>query len=161
MARVAPKSRSSRPASLRRRLQNSSASNATVLATNQNKKSVQTAHTRESAIDHYRKLKRKAEELGFVVQHSKFCSERPVNVPIEHQARFEHIQALGRLKYDSYGLQPSPESIDKPWQLKNKSKANRLSELAIKCKKERQNEAGWRAIVEFRLFDRFEFEVTW
>ena len=153
MTKVAPRSRKS--------TRNNYASKAATVISKGSRRKAQNAQTPKSANDRYRDLKRKAEESGFVVHHAKFCNNRPGTVPTEHQARFEHIQTLGGFVYDTYGLQPSPETIDKPWQLVNKGKASRLSRLAIKCKEERQNEAGWRAIVEFRLFERFEIEVAW
>jgi hypothetical protein len=161
MTRTPPNPRKSKPGKSRRKLQNSHhVFKAAVLTKKRTRTSVHSAKTLKSA-NEYRDLKWKAEALGFIVQHSGFHIKRPGNVPPEHQARFEHIQALGRFEYDSYGLQPSPETVDKPWQLLNKCKANKLSQLAIKCKEEKRNEAGWRDSVESKVFERFEIEVAW
>ncbi|CAG5166119.1 uncharacterized protein ALTATR162_LOCUS6885 [Alternaria atra] len=121
---------------------------------------VQPLQKRKTPDQQYRDLKLKAEKLGFVIQHSKFCVSRPGNVPTEHQARFEHIQTLGKVEFDSYGLQPSPDTVDKPWQLENKGKANGIRQKAIKCREETTNEAKWRFEVEAKLFERFEIEVA-
>jgi hypothetical protein len=160
MTRTAPNPRKSKPGALRRKVQNSHVSKTAVLTKIPTRISIQSTKTFKPA-NEYRDLKRKAEALGFAVQHSGFSTNRPGNVPLEHQARFEHIQALGCFEYDSYGLQPSPETVDKPWQLLNKCKANKLSQLAIKCKEEKRNEAGWRESVESKVFERFEIEVAW
>jgi hypothetical protein len=161
MAKATPKSRAPTSTTLRRVRQNRRVSKSSIPAIEPKLAKAQITRKRKSANEEYRDLKRRAEKLGFVVHHSKFCSTRSVNVPSEHQARFEHIQALGRFQYHSYGLQPSPETVDKPWQLTNRHKAQRLSELAIRCRKENRNEAGWRAEVEFQLFERFNIEVAW
>ena len=106
-------------------------------------------------------MRHKAEELNVEVQQQKFCVDRPGNVPVEHQAKFKDIQTLGRLAYASYTLQPRPDMHDKPWQQTNKRRAAKLSQIAIRCREERANEAGWRAKIEYRLFERFEVEVAW
>jgi hypothetical protein len=116
---------------------------------------------RKTTDEQYRELKLKAEKLGFVIQHTPFDVNRPGNVPAEHQARFEHIKTLGRVQFDSYGVYPSPDTVDKPWQLENKGKANAIRQKAIKCKEETTNEAKWRFEVEAKLFERFEIEVAW
>jgi hypothetical protein len=161
MAKAAPESRAFTSTTLGRVRQNSRVSKTSIPATEPKLAKAQITQKRKSANEGYQDLKRRAEELGFVVHHSKFCITRSENVPFEHQARLEHIQALGRFQYHSYGLRPSPESVDKPWQLTNRHKAKRLSKLAIRCKEEIRNKAGWRAEVEFQLFERFNIEVAW
>ncbi|KAF1847824.1 uncharacterized protein K460DRAFT_363850 [Cucurbitaria berberidis CBS 394.84] len=156
----ATKTRLSSPASSWNRFRNVHAAKATNANICQNGTASHKARKTKSVNDRYRDLRHKAKELGIVVQQTKFCINRPGNVPIEHQAKFEHIQTLGRLAYDPYGLQPNPDTVDKPWQLANKLRAARLNKIAINCREERLNEGGWRARVEYRLFERFEIEVA-
>ncbi|KAJ4371532.1 hypothetical protein N0V83_004751 [Neocucurbitaria cava] len=90
----------------------------------------------------------------------KFCPRRPGNVPKEHQTKFNHIQQLGQMKYDSYALQPRPDIIDKPWELDNKLRAKRVTQKAAQARTAYQNEDGWRMELENRVFERFEIEVA-
>ncbi|PVI00615.1 hypothetical protein DM02DRAFT_671842 [Periconia macrospinosa] len=113
-----------------------------------------------TARQRYQKLAHEAKCLNIVFHHEKFSSSLQQESKVPHCEKFEHIQILGRLKFDSYGPQPSPDTVDKPWQLMNKNKAARLSEAAAKCKKEELNEEGWRERIEYRLFERFEIEVA-
>jgi hypothetical protein len=109
--------------------------------------------------DRYVEIKQIAEKLGIHIQKAKFHTDRPGKVPIEHQAAFGHIQTLGATAYTSYGLQPNPDTIDKPWQLLNKKRATTLNDAAIDCK--RLNEGTWREHVEYKLFERLKIEVAW
>jgi hypothetical protein len=161
MTTSAPKPRARKLASLRKHHQSSNVSRARIPTGTSSQTGVQPLQKRKTPDQQYRDLKLKAEKLGFVIQHSKFCVSRPGNVPTEHQARFEHIQTLGKVEFDSYGLQPSPDTVDKPWQLENKGKANGIRQKAIKCREETTNEAKWRFEVEAKLFERFEIEVAW
>jgi hypothetical protein len=58
----------------------------------------------------------------------KFRPNHPGNVPLEHRSKFEHIQQLGQLTYDSYAYQPRPDSSNRPWELENQLRARRLSQ---------------------------------
>jgi hypothetical protein len=119
---------------------------------------VQRTQAPRTAKDRYRELRHKAKELNIVVQQATFCVDQPGNVPAEHRMKFDDIQMLGNLTYASYGLHPS---ADKPWQRANKKRAATLNQVAMRCREEKRNEGGWRAMVEFRLFERFEIEVAW
>jgi hypothetical protein len=111
----------------------------------------------QKAIDDEKIIK----EFRIKVHQRKFCPQRPGNVPNEHQTKFNHIQQLGRMRYDSYALQPRPDSINKPWELDNKLRATRVSEKAAESRTDYQNEDGWRMALENRIFERFEIEVAW
>lgn len=88
--------------------------------------------------------------------------QRPGNVPEQHQTKFGQIQQLGQMKYDSYVVQPRPDSTDnRPWELENKLRAKRLSQKATQAIETCQNEDGWRMTLENHVFQRFENEVAW
>jgi hypothetical protein len=91
----------------------------------------------------------------------KFSPRQPGNVPEEHQTKFNHIQQLGRMNYESYAVQPRPDIANKPWELENKLRARRISHKAAQARSEYQNEDGWRMELENRVFERFEIEVAW
>lgn len=100
-------------------------------------------------------------EFRITFHPRKFEPQRPGNVPEEHQTKFKHIQQLGQISYDSYAVQPRPDTADKPWELENKLRATKVSERAIQARNEYQNEDGWRMKLENLIFERFEIEVAW
>ncbi|KAH7383189.1 hypothetical protein BKA66DRAFT_609113 [Pyrenochaeta sp. MPI-SDFR-AT-0127] len=89
----------------------------------------------------------------------KFRLPHP-GVPLEHQTKFDHVQQLGQMKYDSYALQPRPDIINKPWELENKLRAKRIIQKAELSRDSYQNEGGWRMELENRVFERFDIEVA-
>ncbi|CAN9234463.1 unnamed protein product [Alternaria alternata] len=99
-------------------------------------------------------------EFRITFHPQKFSPQRPGNVPEEHQTKFKHIQQLGKISYDSYAVQPRPDTANKPWEGKNKERAEMVSEKAVQAMKEYQNEDGWRMKVENHIFERFEIEVA-
>lgn len=101
------------------------------------------------------------EEFRITFHPRKFRAERPENVPEEHQTKFKHIQQLGRMRYNSYAVQPRPDIINKPWELDNKLRAAQVSQKACESRQDNQNEGGWRMELENRIFERFEIEVAW
>ena len=111
--------------------------------------------------DTLRDLRREAKRHRIFVNPTKYNGSHPGNVPDDHRPKFENIQTLGRLEYTTYGLQPSPDTPDKPWQHESKKRAAKLVHIAGKCRRENRNEAGWRYEVESRLFERFDVEVAW
>lgn len=114
-----------------------------------------------TAAQRYEELAQQAKTLNVIFHQRTFSgSQRQVSSHPHHQ-KFMHIQTLGRIVYDSYGLQPSPDTVDKPWQLINKKRAEKLCKLAVDCMEERLNEDGWRDRVEHTLFERFTIEVAW
>lgn len=119
------------------------------------------ARQSKNPIDRYRELRQEMVKQRIVVQAGTFSSSEFANVSPEHIQHFENIQVLGRFLYQSYGLQPTPDTVNKPWQRDNKVRAERLSHRARKCKLERLNEGGWRARLEGIIFERFEVEVAW
>jgi hypothetical protein len=100
-------------------------------------------------------------EFRITFHPRKFDPQRPGNVPEEHQTKFRHIQQLGQISYDSYALQPRPDTANKPWELENKLRATRVSARAIQARNEYQNEDGWRTKLDNLVFERFEIEVAW
>jgi hypothetical protein len=60
-------------------------------------------------------------EFRITFHSQKFSPRRPGNVPEEHQTKFKHIQQLGKISYDSYAVQPRPDTANKPWELENKA----------------------------------------
>jgi hypothetical protein len=102
-------------------------------------------------------------ELRITFHTRKFSPQRPGNVPEEHQTKFKHIQQLGKISYDSYAVQPRPDTANKPWETDNKKRATLVSEEAIQAMSDFQNEDGWRMAggLENLIFERFKFEVAW
>jgi hypothetical protein len=111
----------------------------------------------QKTVDHERIIK----EFRITFHPRKFCRQRPGNVPEQHQTKFDHIQQLGQMRYESYAVQPRPDIFNKPWELKNKLRAARISEKAVNERGRNQNEDGWRMALENLIFERFEFEVAW
>ena len=111
----------------------------------------------------YRELKRHARQSRIFVQAKKYDPRDPanINVPIPHKDRFAALQSLGRTSYFTYGFTLNNDTLEKPWQLENKRQATTLVHLAAKCRRENRNESGWRNEVEFRLFQKFDMEVSW
>ncbi|EUC44388.1 hypothetical protein COCMIDRAFT_27266 [Bipolaris oryzae ATCC 44560] len=99
-------------------------------------------------------------EFRIAFHPRKYCPKRPEDVPEEHQTKFQHIQQLGRMIYDSYAVQPRPDITNKPWELENKRRATRVSEKAVESRDDNQNEGTWRMALENRIFERFEIEVA-
>ncbi|KAB2107022.1 hypothetical protein AG0111_0g4835 [Alternaria gaisen] len=99
-------------------------------------------------------------EFRITFHPQKFSPQRPGNVPEEHQTKFKHIQQLGKISYDSYAVQPRPDTANKPWEDKNKERATLVSEKAVQAMKDYQNEDGWRMKLEPFIFERFEIEVA-
>ncbi|CAN9340499.1 unnamed protein product [Alternaria sp. RS040] len=99
-------------------------------------------------------------EFRITFHPQKFSPQRPGNVPEKHQTKFKHIQQLGKISYDSYAVQPRPDTANKPWEDKNKERATLVSEKAVQAMKDYQNEDGWRMKVENHIFERFEIEVA-
>jgi hypothetical protein len=111
----------------------------------------------QKAIDDGRIIK----ELRITFHPQKYCPQRPGNVPEQHQTKFQHIQQLGQISHESYAVQPRPDITNKPWELENKLRANRVSQKAAQARSDYQNEDGWRMELENRVFERFEIEVAW
>ncbi|CAN9299521.1 unnamed protein product [Alternaria alternata] len=99
-------------------------------------------------------------ELRITFHPQKFSPQRPGNVPEEHQTKFKHIQQLGKISYDSYAVQPRPDTANKPWEDENKKRATLVSEEAVQAMSDFQNEDGWRMAVEDLIFRRFKIEVA-
>jgi len=90
-----------------------------------------------------------------------FFPPHPGDVPEEHQTKFKHIQQLGRMSYESYAIQPRPDTIDKPWELENKKRAKQMIYWAVRSRDDYQNEDSWRMELEPYVFERFKIEVGW
>ncbi|EMD94571.1 hypothetical protein COCC4DRAFT_66237 [Bipolaris maydis ATCC 48331] len=104
--------------------------------------------------------KRILDEFRIKFHERKYCPERPGNVPEEHQTKFQHIQQLGQMIYESYAVQPRPDITNKPWELENKTRATRVSQVAVESRSTNVNEDTWRMALENRIFERFEIEVA-
>lgn len=114
------------------------------------------------AKDDARRSRREAKRHRIFFKATTFSPESPENVPDDHQDTFRNIQALGSIKYASYGEPvPTAETADKPWQRDSKGRAVELQKSAVICRKELRNEAGWREEIEYPLFRRFKVEVAW
>lgn len=111
----------------------------------------------QKAIDNEKIIK----EFRIMFHPRKYCPEHPGNVPEQHQTKFQHIQQLGQMIYESYAVQPRPDITNKPWELENKLRAKRVSQKATQARSTYQNEDGWRMELENRIFERFEIEVAW
>lgn len=116
--------------------------------------------------DAFRNLKQRAKEARIFVDVKKFSlsiAQRNhwKHVPDAHRNIFRDIQTLGRTQYDSYTVQPTPESSHCPWQQERSKRAQTLVCLAERSLEDCLNEAGWRFRVEARLFERFDIEVAW
>ena len=112
----------------------------------------------------YRELKRQSKQARIFVKESIYNpldSASNVNIPTDHKDTFATIQSLGRKEFYTYGYIAHTNTTEKPWELENKKKAMVIAGLAQKCRRESRNEAGWRSEVEFKLFERFNFEVAW
>ncbi|RYP08292.1 hypothetical protein DL765_008834 [Monosporascus sp. GIB2] len=115
---------------------------------------------RHSKDDEYRELKREAKRQGIEVDSIKYNPAMVVGVPTEHKDKFDVIQRLGRISFSNFGLLPSGDTPDKPWQGDIKKRAMQLMRFAARCRKENRNESGWRYEIEQRLFERFDIEVA-
>jgi len=93
--------------------------------------------------------------------YQEFCPPHPGDVPEEHQIKFKHIQQLGKMSYESYAIQPRPDTIDKPWELENKRRAKQMVYWAVRSRDDYQNEDSWRMELEPYVFKRFKIEVGW
>jgi hypothetical protein len=74
---------------------------------------------------------------------------------------FTDVQKLGGQKYDDFSENVTIDSIEKPWRLQTKKRAERLAKLVETCREERRNEAGWRYCIEPEVLHRFTIEVAW
>ena len=93
--------------------------------------------------------------------YPEFYPPHPGDVPEEHQIKFKHIQQLGKMSYESYAIQPRPDTIDKPWELENKRRAKQMIYWAVRSRDDYQNEDSWRMELEPYVFKRFKIEVGW
>ncbi|KAI4940473.1 hypothetical protein J4E86_010853 [Alternaria arbusti] len=91
--------------------------------------------------------------------YPEFYPPHPGDVPEEHQIKFKHIQQLGKMSYESYAIQPRPDTIDKPWELENKRRAKQMIYWALRSRDDYQNEDSWRMELEPYVFKRFKIEV--
>ncbi|KAI4920652.1 uncharacterized protein J4E92_008295 [Alternaria infectoria] len=91
--------------------------------------------------------------------YPEFYPPHPGDVPEEHQIKFKHIQQLGKMSYESYAIQPRPDTIDKPWELENKRRAKQMIYWAVRSRDDHQNEDSWRMELEPYVFKRFKIEV--
>ncbi|KAI4677818.1 hypothetical protein J4E81_010748 [Alternaria sp. BMP 2799] len=91
--------------------------------------------------------------------YPEFYPPHPGDVPEEHQIKFKHIQQLGKMSYESYAIQPRPDTIDKPWELENKRRAKQMIYWAVRSRDDHQNEDSWRMELEPYVFERFKIEV--
>ncbi|KAI4915315.1 hypothetical protein J4E85_010440 [Alternaria conjuncta] len=91
--------------------------------------------------------------------YQEFYPPHPGDVPEEHQIKFKHIQQLGKMSYESYAIQPRPDTIDKPWELENKRRAKQMIYWAVRSRDDYQNEDSWRMELEPYVFKRFKIEV--
>jgi hypothetical protein len=106
----------------------------------------------------YLKIKAQADEHRIFFIQDK---NSRVNVPDDHQEKFEIIQDLGHTLYDLYIPHPDIDTPDKPWKRKNAQKALRLVHESNLCRKDNLNEAGWREPIESAVYERFKIEVAW
>ena len=109
----------------------------------------------------YAEDKREAKKHRIFFSSAGFDEYTSNDVPEDHKDKFRDIQTLGHTRFHDYGFTPDPLSSAKPWIYERKKRANMISELASKCRRERRNEDGWRFEIESRLFDRFDYEVAW
>ncbi|USP81292.1 hypothetical protein yc1106_08566 [Curvularia clavata] len=100
------------------------------------------------------------QEFRITFHPRKYSPSRSGNVPEQHKTKFEHIQQLGQISYESYAVQPRPDITNKPWELENKRRATWVSQKAIQSRIDAQNEDGWRMALESCIFQRFEIEVA-
>ena len=81
--------------------------------------------------------------------------------PIAHASLFANVRELGDTKYNIYAKSKENSSPDEPWGAHVITRADRLVEIAERCRLECRNEAGWRLALEHEVFSRFEVEVAW
>lgn len=81
--------------------------------------------------------------------------------PKAHAGLFADVRTLGNTQYSSYAKSKEIGSSDKPWRARAIDRANRVVEIADKCRRERRNEAGWRHALEPEILSRFTVEVAW
>ncbi|KAH4013756.1 hypothetical protein HBH98_194300 [Parastagonospora nodorum] len=108
----------------------------------------------------YRDLKAETKRQRIFFNSQKFSSRFLNLVPEPHQEKFFTIQQLGRTLFKKYAFVPGCNSLEQPWQYKNKRKASRLVRDAVRCRDANKNEGGWRYELEPKVFERFEIEVT-
>ena len=81
--------------------------------------------------------------------------------PEPHVGLFTNVAKLGDTHYNVFAKSKESPSLDEPWEAQIINRANRLVEIAEKCRRERRNEAGWRSALEPEIFSRFAVEVAW
>jgi hypothetical protein len=81
--------------------------------------------------------------------------------PASHRKTFDNIRKLGRTEFPQYHESISADSEFHPWREQTKRRAERITDLAILCRKGRKNEAGWRLLLESEILVRFTIEVAW
>jgi hypothetical protein len=107
-----------------------------------------------------RDLKQEAKRQRVFPDPVKYSPDTPGNVPDGLKDMLDNIQKLGKTELRE-NTAVSASACDKPWRFKNMQKAKIIVDFAVKCKRECQNEAGWRNDIETRLMERFDFEVAW
>ena len=85
----------------------------------------------------------------------------PSEWPSAHADLFTTIGDLGNTQYGKYAKSKETGSPDVPWRARTLDRANRVVEIAEKCRREKRNEAGWRFALEPEILSRFAVEVAW
>lgn len=80
--------------------------------------------------------------------------------PNAHALLFDDVRKLGDTKYSIYAKSKITSSSDEPWGAQAIDRADRVTAIAERCRRERQNEAGWRYALEHEIFSRFTVEVA-
>jgi hypothetical protein len=112
-------------------------------------------------VNTYLTLKREVEASKIHIISARYDDNYPENVPDNHREKFRCVQELGGRHFDVYCSQPSMNPTSGPWQRERKKTAQVIFKKASKCREERLNEDGWRANIEYCIFNRFDTEVTW
>jgi len=81
--------------------------------------------------------------------------------PASHRKKFDDIRNLGRTEFLQYRESIRADSEFYPWREQTKRRAERIAELAERCREGRKNEAGWRLSLESEILVRFTIEVAW
>ena len=81
--------------------------------------------------------------------------------PSDCENIFCDVQKLGTAVFKEYCESSVIDSLNKPWKVNTRRRAERLTDLASRCRREHRNEPGWRLVVEPEVMARFTIEVAW
>ena len=85
----------------------------------------------------------------------------PEDWPAPYSGVFSKVRQLQDVKFGTYSEAAHAERDKAPWKRRKLLEAKHLVQLAWRCIRERQNEAGWRSQVEHHIFGPFTYGSSW